>query len=309
MKTLVLLGPYRNLTTLTTALLSLHPNIVAFNHGMIRMPKNVLFYNDPENLSKYEKFVQFILENYQGGKRGSFGGDIRKCHAFDAKHKEMYELMKSEEQQKSFESKSQQAKAVVWKESGRLTKYLRKNGNFKYFARIEKLLKENPNLIFLRPIRNPVDCTQSNIDTDHYMVTDFNRDKFPNAKNKKYAFLRWVINDLIWFLKLEYCFPGRFIHYTESEFPIERILSALDLPPPTPEYSQQIQQGFKILPKPPRAGLQQEFTNIMNKKLNSKKLPPEIKSLLLETMQEYLFPSSPSEASKPPSEVSIPQSK
>ena len=295
MKTLVLLGPYRNLTTLTTALLSLHPNIVAFNHGMNRMPKNVLFYKEPTNHVKYEKFIRYILENYQEGRKGSFGGDIRKCHAFETQHKEMHELMNSDEQQENFQNKGEQAKALVWKESGRLTRYLRKNSNFRDFARIEELLKANPDLVFLRPIRNPVDCTQSNIDTDHYMVTDFKRENFPNAKNRKHAFLRWLINDLIWFLKLEYCFPGRFIHYTESEFPIERILSSLDLPPPTPEYSQQIQQGFKIVPKPFRPNLQKELTNIINKKLNSKQLPPEIKALLLETMQEYLVPSSEKE--------------
>jgi hypothetical protein len=309
MKTLILLGPYRNLTTLTTALLSLHPNIIAYNHGLVRMPKNVLFYEDPTNKQKYQNFIDYILANYQSGHRGTKGGDIRKCHAFDPnKHETMYQMMESTEFEK------QDPKVIVWKESGRLIKYFRHNGKFNSFDRIERLLKSNPDVYFIRPVRNPIDCVQSNMDTNHARFTDFNPHDYPKACNQRNAFLRWYINDLIWFLKLEYCFPGRFLHYNESEFPIQKLFQMVfpklnpELPigdelPITSDYIEKVTQGYRITPKPIKHKLYREFINYYQKRMNNNKIPNEIKSKLTETLQIYLNPNQSSMKSPPSLEI------
>jgi len=288
MKTLILLGPYRNLTTLTTALLSLHPSVIAYNHGLVRMPKSVRFYEDPSNQRKYQNFIQYILNNYQSGHRGTKGGDIRKCHAFDRKHETMYNL----KQTTDFEKKS--PSVIVWKESGRLISYFRRNGKFKSFDRIEKLLRANPDVYFLRPVRNLPDCVQSNMDRKHARFTDFNPDDYPKAHDERNAFLRWCMNDLIWFLKLEYCYPDRFLHFNESEFPIQKIFQMIKQPNPksplNQSYYEKVHQGFDVIPKPFKPKLHREFMNFYRQRMNNRRIPQEIKEPLTNTLQMYFQP-------------------
>lgn len=83
MITCLFLGLPRNLTTLTAAVLSLHPNVQVMNHGFRRIEKTdaLRAFHDPTS-SNVSELIDLLLELSIGGKRGGFGGSILLSHAF-----------------------------------------------------------------------------------------------------------------------------------------------------------------------------------------------------------------------------------
>jgi hypothetical protein len=80
----ILLGPYRNLSTLTASTLHLHPNCQALNHA----GRRVLSHDRRNFLAdysarKFKAFCRFALAASQGGQRGRYGGSINLSHAFE----------------------------------------------------------------------------------------------------------------------------------------------------------------------------------------------------------------------------------
>src|SRR6185436_15572703 len=73
----VLLGPYRNLTTLTTAVLALHPNVQALNHAAERLwRRDGLDFVAEPTAAVFTQFLATAMRESEGGSRGDYGGSI-----------------------------------------------------------------------------------------------------------------------------------------------------------------------------------------------------------------------------------------
>jgi hypothetical protein len=150
----LLLGPYRNLTTLTASLLFLHPRVQVFNHAAPRI------LNDPqldflrfEDADVMERFQRFAIHASQGGARGSHGGSITLSHAF-VDHPEIANTYRARFGAALVKPEIQ---SVVWKESLTTANHLRSHR-----VDIDALLRRLPQLRFLLPVRHPLDCAVSN---------------------------------------------------------------------------------------------------------------------------------------------------
>ena len=198
------MGPYRNLTTLTASILFLHPNCQVLNHGAER-----IFADDRlDFLLHYSRrvadnFIRYAIYISGQGSRGKQGGSITLSHAFDGKHK-MQALYR-----KQFGDKliKEEINAVFWKESLRTSFHLRKHG-----IDLQQLFEQEQRLRFLLPIRNPIDCALSNQKTGHAKLWGLGR----SASVEE--ILDHVLDEILWFYKLEQQYPERFFHYLESDF-------------------------------------------------------------------------------------------
>lgn len=155
----VFLGPYRNLTTLTAAILHLHPHCQALNHagGRVLGVRQLDFLVD-HSAACFERFCEFALSASQGGRRGNYGGSILLSHAF-ADHATMREAFRDRYGETLVKTA---VESIVWKESLFVGKHLRERS-----VDIEALLEANPRLRFVMPVRNPLDCAASNMRTGH----------------------------------------------------------------------------------------------------------------------------------------------
>ncbi len=152
------LGPYRNLTTLTASLLTLHPECQVLNHGSNRvLPFAELNFLVDYSDAKFERFCRFALDASRGGRRGDFGGSVTLSHAFD--HDSMRQAYARRYGDRRVKER---VSCLVWKESHRVTAFLRRQG-----LPPEELSRANPKLRFLMPIRNPLDCMLSNCTSGH----------------------------------------------------------------------------------------------------------------------------------------------
>jgi len=110
----LMLGPYRNLTTLTASILFLHPNCQVLNHGASRIygRKEIDFLSIYEKI-KMDRFIQFAITISGKGKRGKSGGSITYSHAFDNKHK-----MKNIYKKTNLELVKKDIECLFWKFHG-----------------------------------------------------------------------------------------------------------------------------------------------------------------------------------------------
>lgn len=236
----MLLGPYRNFTTLTSSVLALHPLISVFNHGGERVfgRPDIDFTNGYTN-QKFDAFCQFALEAAKSGKKGSYGGSITHSGAFHRNEniKEKYlELFEH--------GKDQAPKCLLWKEPHRLLYHLRAN-DFDF----ENLFSQNQKIRFLIPVRNIYDCACSNFITGHFTIgfqglrndstfisgTMGQREKLvycDDGQSRILGVVDMLLKDL-WFLnKLNNMFPGKFLFYFQHNEPkqiFDNILEFLNL--------------------------------------------------------------------------------
>jgi hypothetical protein len=205
------LGPYRNLTTLTAAIIALHPTCQVLNHASDRIlgkPPGEMFTNYSD--ANFERFVEFTALISGSGKRGRYGGSITLSHAFDhdvVRHK--YEQRYGKKMIK------ENIRCLFWKESMRLNNYIRNNQ-----VSLEDLISKNSKLRFLMPIRNPLDCAISNLKSGHAKY--FRSLKIFSIENV----LNSIIKEISWFLDLRKDHPDRFFYYVESGF-TKRLLISL----------------------------------------------------------------------------------
>jgi|TARA_Y100000034_G_C6894621_1_gene412235 hypothetical protein len=209
MKGIFFLGPYGNLTTLYGNILALHPDIIGLNHGREKIPVNAQFYDGKSVKEKYDAFVKFVEDNGESFQEShtSIDGVTNGLETF-------------------CEYAADDPKYFIWKESGFLTSQIRKN-NCMY-----KLLYELQDIVFVRPVRNPLHCLQTNLISDHYELYDdtsqgedlgYERAKYPPA------LCHWYLRDLDWFLELQLMFPERFIlHFENDRF--EEMITKLGIP-------------------------------------------------------------------------------
>ena len=153
----LILGPYRNLTTLTASILSLHPDSQVLNHGGKRLLRGrqdfIATYTD----ERLDRFCTSALEASVSGKRGDYGGSIRLSHAFDSEAVSvLYDQRYGDEMLK------EHVACLVWKESQLVTNKIRSSPD-----KIYHLIDVAPRLRYLMPVRNPLDCALSNMRTGH----------------------------------------------------------------------------------------------------------------------------------------------
>jgi hypothetical protein len=235
----ILLGPYRNLTTLTCSVLSLHRQCIALNHAGVRTLTNprLNFLRDytPE---KFDEFVRYAVYASRGGARGTYGGNIRLSHAFDSE--EMQQAAAKLEG-----SARGKTKSLVWKDSHLVTNFLRTQ-------RIDvlALLERNAQLRFLLPVRNPIDCAISNLHTGH--VEFFATSHGLSATSPPEDVVAAVLDEIAWFLALRESsgHAERFFIYFEHEVGPEvlrRMLGFLGLAPDE-TYLAAAAPAFKVSP-------------------------------------------------------------
>jgi len=193
------LGPYRNLTTLTGSVLFLHPNCQVLNHARDRV------YNIPEVdfLSSYSaitfnRFIQYAIFISGKGRRGRYGGSITYSHAFDSGH-EMANVFR----RTGFDLVKDKIHCLFWKESLAASNFLRDHQ-----VNIDELLIKEKRLVFLLPIRNPLDCAVSNIRSGHA-----SRFRGLDCQPSVGECLLAILDEINWFLSLQARHPDRFFHY------------------------------------------------------------------------------------------------
>lgn len=214
MKTIgIILGPYRNLTTLTTGILSLHPNCQVLNHAGIRLLpwKNLNIFN---NLSakNLKQFKQYAVYMSGGGKRGDWGGSITYSHAFT--HKTMSDLYKNRYSDKLIKT---EINSLVWKESLRIANYIKIKK-----IDVKELLKGTPGLRFILPVRNPLDCAASNLKTGKTKLFD----ELDDSASLKQT-ISAILKEFRWFLDLRSGNSENFFYFFQHNFN-EKMLTELN---------------------------------------------------------------------------------
>jgi hypothetical protein len=206
----LILGPYRNLTSLTAAVLSLHPHIQVLNHAGSRLLTRRRNFIKRADAARLDRFVVAALGASTSGKRGSFGGSIQFSHAFDReKVRETYRRRYGDQTMKD------DVRCLVWKESGRVTTKLRESGNG-----IEQLTEASPKMRFLQPVRNPLDCMRSNLRTDHAKLV-------PGVKNlNPEGVLDAIVENISWFAMSAEKHPERFFMFFEDD-PVTTVIDGL----------------------------------------------------------------------------------
>jgi hypothetical protein len=152
------LGPYRNLTTLTASLLSLHPQCRVLNHGGFRIlaERQLNIFQSP-NRDTFRQFCQYAIDQSCGGSGGDDGGSIVHSHSFQNE-----EIKRAYYNRFPTGKPLEQMESLIWKESLTVTNHLRQRQ-----VDISAVFAANPKLRFLMPIRHPLDCAMSNVKTGH----------------------------------------------------------------------------------------------------------------------------------------------
>lgn len=192
------LGPFRNLSTAVGSYLSLHPECQVLNHGWydINTTDNFLINYEEDNVKNFTKLV--VDKSNTSDKIGS----MITSHAY--KSNKTF----GEEYKKRFNDKliKDDIKSYVWKEGGRISRELRNNGL------IEKIVKDNPNIKFLRPVRNPIRCAISNIERKH--GKHFSLKEKEISKND---FLTELMAEYKWIYDLQKKYPNNFFFLHEND--------------------------------------------------------------------------------------------
>ena len=154
-KVCLILGPYRNLTTMIVGVIALHPNIQVMNHGM----KTLFATNKNDFLSDYsldtfDNFKHAAMKRSLVMVKGILGGSILASHAYDPEYA-LYKIYKSRYGNSRMK---ENPTCLIWKESFRVLNIIRKLPKSKL-----DILMDNPQLCFMMPIRNPLDTAISHL--------------------------------------------------------------------------------------------------------------------------------------------------
>lgn len=198
----LVLGPQRNLTTLTAALLFLHPRCQVLNHAGVRVlgDRRLDFVSD-YSPSRFERFLRYAVHISRELRRSRRGGSITSSHAF-ADHEPM---------RRAFEESGlglvrERIETLFWKESVRNTFILRSSG-----VDLVELVNREPRLRFLMPVRNPLDCAASNLARKWGPRV---WDRVPGSMEDS---VRFVLDDLAWIRQRELENSDHFLHFFEYD--------------------------------------------------------------------------------------------
>lgn len=199
------LGPYRNLTTLTAAMIALHPQCQVLNHGGKHILGNpqLDFLVDPSP-SRLEAFIRAAIQLSRGGMRGDEGGSLLFSHAFDPQYqaRTLYQQRFGEQRVK------EEIRVLFWKESLRISNHLRNHA-----VDVAQLLARQPKLKFLLPVRHPLDCAVSNLKEGHVrLLLNGNHHAPPEQVVEQ------ILDELLWVQQLCQQQPERFFVYFAHAF-------------------------------------------------------------------------------------------
>jgi hypothetical protein len=207
----IVLGPYRNLTTLTASALALHPEVQVLNHAAERLWKlpEADFLGEPD-ASRLRRFVAQALNASTGGRRGQHGGSILMSHAFDDETLQgLYARRYGDVLLKP------DARVLVWKDSMLVQRRLMNSP-----GAIDAVIESLPQVRFLLPIRHPLDCAVSNI-ANHHVLAILDR-----LETDVQTVLEAVLDVLVWALEQADLWPARVFVFTEGQ-PADQMLPDL----------------------------------------------------------------------------------
>jgi hypothetical protein len=197
------LGPYRNLTTMTAAVLFLHPNCQVLNHARDRIfgDKRLDFlarYDD----DTFDNFVRFAIRISGSGKGGVEGGSITKSHAFGEEYNTRAAFEAS-----ALDLVKPEVKALVWKESMATSNHIRDHK-----VDLDAVFDQNQRLRFLMPVRHPLDSAVSNIKTRNTrFLAGVNHHSSPARVADA------ILDEVAWFRSLQTRHPDRFFSFYEHD--------------------------------------------------------------------------------------------
>ncbi len=198
----MLLGPNRNLTTLTASTLALHPHMQVLNNAGRRfMPWAEPFLHDPTK-AQYERVLRQAIYFSQGGRRGIYGGSIMHSHAFD--RSAMREPYLERFGQRVLKP---DVRCLLWKSAARLTGFVREHD-----IDLGEVARRCAPIRFLMPIRNPLHSALSNMKTGHWKRITTERDAGPAEV------VALLVETVGWFLDLRKQHPDKFFCYDEASF-------------------------------------------------------------------------------------------
>ena len=226
------LGPYRNLTTLSASILSLHPNCQVLNHGGFRiLTENQLNIFRSSDEATFRRFCRYAIDESQGGTGGDDGGSIIHSHSFrDQRVKSTYLARFPEGKPVG------QIQSLAWKESLAVSNYLRQKD-----INIAALFQANQKLRFLMPIRHPIDCAASNLKTGHAK-------RFPSRPRDLEGAIEAVVAEIVDFRRAQQDYPDRFFSFTQHEIDtslLERLATFLGIPM-DPQWEQDVFAACEI---------------------------------------------------------------
>ena len=198
----LVLGPYRNLTTLTASILSLHPQCQVLNHAAERILTSKRDFLSSYSDDRLRAFCSAAMEASTGGRRGDYGGSILYSHAFESDElKSLYENRYGQSAMKDSPT------CLIWKESQFVTDRIREVP-----GKIEDLVANAPKLRFLLPVRQPLDCAMSNLRTGHAL-------RIGGAETSRTGVLEKILETTAWFGELQMQYPDRFFMFLQNDDP------------------------------------------------------------------------------------------
>lgn len=197
----IVLGPYRNLSTLTATALAFHPNVQVLNHAAPRLldgNDDIDFVARPDP-QVYRRFLATALAASEDGARGQHGGSIVHSHAFDdpavpALYRERFRK----------DRLKAQPTVLVWKDSMVLQRRLAESADT-----LATVIERLPDVRFLLPVRQPLYSALSNRRTGHFRF--FMQASTPTLEEVLDALLA----TLVWVLEQRDRWPERFMAFTE----------------------------------------------------------------------------------------------
>lgn len=198
----IALGPRGNLTTLTAATLFLHPDCQVLNHAGARIygKKEIDFLSDYSD-ERFDRFIRFAIRISKGHRKKA-GGSITFSHAFNPKYK-----MEKIYQETGAGLVKEHIRCLFWKESHRTSNLIRDK-----HIDLGNIFKQNDQLRFLQPIRNPMDCAISNLKNRGHMHT-FGLTREASVIQVTQA----ILDEVLWFAEIQASYPDRLLYYYEHE--------------------------------------------------------------------------------------------
>jgi hypothetical protein len=202
----LMLCPNRNLTTLTAAVLSLHPHVQVLNHGFERLEAaGLLSFLKSGSDDDLEVFLRGAVGLSGHGQRGDHGGSILLSHGYDRPA-----LRAAYAQHYADAPLKSDIRCVIWKDGARLREYLRAN-DIAAVGLAERL----PRLRFLSPLRRPFEHLRSLQRYYAPQPPDYVRPSLPDLTAESVA--KYILAAHEEFLAWRRQRPEQFFAFTEAE--------------------------------------------------------------------------------------------
>ena len=206
----LMLCPNRNLTTLTAAVLSLHPHVQVLNHGFERLAAaGLLRFLRSGSDNDLEAFLRGAIGFSGYGRHSDYGGSILLSHAYKRPA-----LRAAYARHYANAPVKPDIRCLVWKDGARLLEYLRAND----IAAVD-LAERLPRLRFLSPQRGPVAHLRSLQRYYGPQPPDYVRPSLPDLTVESVA--KYILAAHEAFLEWRQRRPAQFFAYTEAELGAE----------------------------------------------------------------------------------------